>query len=592
MKSWRLERCEEVSKDGRKINKEEEEVGINQVETTTTTKVKGKKRKREEVEVEGVEKKKKKKKKRKPVEVKTGDRFNLSDLLFTKDRDFLIKYNHNQPVKAEQLANKFIVLYFASLVVRDTQLRIKEVHLLDVYKELHPKGLLEVVFVAVGDDIPITRNHTTHERRFKKHFSRTPWTAIPFSDSESRKHLGLRFGIDVRENIPSAFVFDPTGVVLQPYGFTRFPFGPDAFPFSDDRIAQLLSEDDAILNKLSLKKLLVSPQRQYLINNENVRVPVHDLNNKVVALYLYEDGRNNELTTKLKEAYEELVLKKKKKFEVVLVYITNSRQTHRTTTEETFWKTFKTMPWLALPFKDPNCVKLQRMFKYPLELDLKIFPDPSLVIIGRHGKFYEPYGADILMNFGCPAYPFTSQRAGELVAEKANKVRLQMFWGPNTVFKQKSWSAEGFSQVHISQLAGKKIIVLFEDDWLYSYPSPMRRLKEMYSQMKGTDDEFEVIQVFHSKRRYSYYDRIADLPWLTHPCFKKNSVAKKVLYSVFPNGIGLLAFDYKGTVVRRASWPIFENDIGFPFYNGDVLKEVLMDLRSQYNWSYSSDDDM
>lgn len=110
--------------------------------------------------------------------------------------------------------------------------------------------------------------------------------------------------------------------------------------------------------------------------------------------------------------------------------------------------------------------------------------------------------------------------------------------------------------------------------------------------MKGTNDEFEVIQVFRSKWRYPHDDHIAALPWLTYPCFKKNSVAEKVLYSVFPHGTGLLAFDHEGTVVRRASFPIFEKDIGFPFYDGDVRKEALMDLRSGYSWSYYSDDDM
>lgn len=177
------------------------------------------------------------------------------------------------------------------------------------------------------------------------------------------------------------------------------------------------------------------------------QVPVCDLTKKVVALYFYEDGRSNDLTTKLKEAYDELVLKKKKNFEVVLVYISTSWQTWHTT-DETFWKTFKTMPWLALPFKDPNVRKLQLIFNYPLELDLDC-PDPSLVIIGRRGKFFEIYGADILMKFGCPAYPFTSVRAAELVARKVKKVRLDNFWGPNTVFNRKSGSEEGFIQVFV-----------------------------------------------------------------------------------------------------------------------------------------------
>lgn len=103
-------------------------------------------------------------------------------------------------------------------------------------------------------------------------------------------------------------------------------------------------------------------------------------------------------------------------------------------------------------------------------------------------------------------------------------------------------------------------------------------LEKMYIQMKGMDNEFEVIQVFYSKRRYSYYKHGTSLPWLMCPCFKMRCDVKKVLYSVFPAAadadVKLLAFDKEGTVVRIASNPTFEKDTNFPFYNGDIQKEV------------------
>ncbi|KAL6496491.1 hypothetical protein OROGR_029749 [Orobanche gracilis] len=380
VRNLKPERCstrQEKSTDGppptpeRKIKKKKKTTGVER--KTTMSKVKGKRKRK----------------------VNNGDILNLSDLLFTNQRDHLIKYNDNQLVKAEQLADKFIVLYFVTLTQSDRIVQEKEVYL---------------------------------------------------------KHLALRFGVSTGQDTPSAFVIDPTGMVLQRDALRFFSFGAACFPFIQKRLHRLCSRYDAILNNPSLKKLLVSPQRDYLINNKNVRVPVRDLKNKVVALYLYEDGYNNDLTAKLKEAYEELVLKNKKNFEVVLVYISNSWETYRTT-EETFWKAFKTMPWLALPFKDPNCVKLQCIFDYPLELE-GTRPDPSLIIIGRHGKFIELFAADVVKDFGCPAYPFTGKRAAELLAEKANKVKLEMFWGPETVFKQKHGSTHGSFQVHISQLAG------------------------------------------------------------------------------------------------------------------------------------------
>ncbi|KAK1389955.1 hypothetical protein POM88_018133 [Heracleum sosnowskyi] len=48
-------------------------------------------------------------------EIERGDVINLPDLLFTKNRDYLVKYSDNQRVMAEQLAGKVVVLFFVSL---------------------------------------------------------------------------------------------------------------------------------------------------------------------------------------------------------------------------------------------------------------------------------------------------------------------------------------------------------------------------------------------------------------------------------------------------------------------------------------------
>ncbi|KAK1361518.1 hypothetical protein POM88_045992 [Heracleum sosnowskyi] len=47
--------------------------------------------------------------------VTKGDVIDLREFLFTEYRDYLIRYNDNTKVKAEQLAGKVILLYFVSL---------------------------------------------------------------------------------------------------------------------------------------------------------------------------------------------------------------------------------------------------------------------------------------------------------------------------------------------------------------------------------------------------------------------------------------------------------------------------------------------
>ncbi|XP_074353466.1 putative nucleoredoxin 3 isoform X2 [Apium graveolens] len=122
-----------------------------------------------------------------------------------------------------------------------------------------------------------------------------------------------------------------------------------------------------------------------------------------------------------------------------------------------FWKAFAKMPWLTLPYEDTYCnKKLQRIFDYPQEL-VGTKPDSTLVIIGRNGKFVEPLGANILLEYGALAYPFTVFNPADLELEKVSKVKPGMFWDLDAVFRHRNGS-----QVRFSQLVGKRIIVLFQ----------------------------------------------------------------------------------------------------------------------------------
>ena len=75
---------------------------------------------------------------------------------------------------------------------------------------------------------------------------------------------------------------------------------------------------------------------------------------------------------------------------------------------------------VGTPFKDPFINKLMRVCHYPLDLDGPE-PDPRLVIVGPRGEFFEPYGADIFMNIGVPAYPFSRTKLVDLLVGKAKK---------------------------------------------------------------------------------------------------------------------------------------------------------------------------
>lgn len=115
-----------------------------------------------------------------------------------------------------------------------------------------------------------------------------------------------------------------------------------------------------------------------------------------------------DFTSKLVEVYEKLKAKGEN-FEIVLISLDDE--------EETFQKSFGSMPWLALPFKDKSCEKLVRYF------DLSTVP--TLVIIGPDGKTLHSNVAETIEEHGVQAYPFTPEKFAELAEIQKAKEEAQ-----------------------------------------------------------------------------------------------------------------------------------------------------------------------
>ncbi|KAL6583617.1 hypothetical protein OROMI_002906 [Orobanche minor] len=423
-------------------------------------------------------------------------------------RSLYITYNHcnSKKVKFEQLAGKVVVLYFGS--VHDMERNyIKS--LMCVYNELPPNKGFEVVVVDIYDDPDFNRLRSfdpSHQGKLQKNLehvlSSIPWTAVPLSDITSRKQLKQRFGIPevVYRICWISFVNDSTGKVLQCGDLSIFHrYGALGYPFSDERINYLRSEDDRAGRQPSWEALLASTEVMVSFQIKGTR-PIHTLEDKVVALYFYEEGvTNKNITPKLKTVYEKLA-ENNKNFEVVLIYLYDTTWTHDITNEDSFLKTFKDMPWLALPFKDTNYKKLERIFDYPWDSDGVDAQGCELIIIGPHMEFIELFGAFILLNFGTQAYPFSLRKVANLLTEEAKELKLEMLWEPQSVLGEKYGFEHAYAQC--SQLAGKRVIIIFE--WFYSCEweaSFLETLEERYIKLKGTSNEFEVIHIVQDKER-------------------------------------------------------------------------------------------
>lgn len=527
-------------------------------------------------------------------QIESGDVINLPDLLFTKNRDYLVRYIDNQRVMAEQLAGKIVVLFFVSLCNGNTggvwgdYIRIHK----DLYNDLKPENNYEIVFVGVNDYDPRFKRDIPEPHEYFEHlFSRMPWTAIPFSDVATRKRLQRTFGISENLYVPESFVVDSEGLVLFHGTFNVFGiYGTQGYPFSKEKIELLCSEDDAAVKQPSLKTLLGSSIRDYVISNTGDKVPINSLEDKVVALYFYEDGLTDDrITKRLERAYYKLA-EKNKNFEVVFIYLSDTYHTDWTNIES-FWEKFKTMPWLALPFKDPNHKKLKRLFGYELFRDYNdVYAAPTLVIFGAHGEFINPYGVDIILYADIQAYPFNRDKLAKLEVEKIKELKMEMLLDPRTVCTSKDGR-----QVQLCQLAGKRVILLFDKygDGLVTGGS-QKLLEDRYIHAKGSDDEFEVIHIVCHDNESLYNRLVTDVPWLLHPfgyscaselfpgIFGFHSLAG---YDCSGGTTCMIAFDQHGRVVRKTI-NLSVEDMDFPFYAGSMEEETFSLLTERLNWEY------
>ncbi|GJS23638.1 probable nucleoredoxin 1 [Tanacetum coccineum] len=253
--------------------------------------------------------------------------------------------------------------------------------LIDLYNEFADEGDFEIVFISADKD----------EESFNGYFSKMPWLAVPFSDTKTREALDGCFKIS---EIPHIVSLDESGKVLT-----------DTVMLIGEHVKDFKARENQ-----SLRTILESPSRNYIITANGDKVNVTNLQGKTVGLYVmlstYKYKDPSDFTGTLVKVYNELKAKDEN-FEIVMIPLDDN--------EESFNKEFSGLPWLSLPFKDKKCEKLVRYFE--------LSTLPTLVVIGLDGKTLHPNVADALEEHGVIAYPFTPDKFAEL--EKIEKAKQE-----------------------------------------------------------------------------------------------------------------------------------------------------------------------
>lgn len=136
-----------------------------------------------------------------------------------------------------------------------------------------------------------------------------------------------------------------------------------------------------------------------------------ELKGKMVGLYFCVGsyGPCTKFNKILADALKTLK-EKGENFEVVLIYLNEDD-------EEGFKEGLAELSCVALPFKDEKTEKLARYFE--------LSSIPRMVIIGPDGKTQNPDVAELIVEHGADAYPFTPEKLAELAEIEKAKLASQ-----------------------------------------------------------------------------------------------------------------------------------------------------------------------
>ncbi|KAK4376871.1 hypothetical protein RND71_003167 [Anisodus tanguticus] len=432
------------------------------------------------------------------------DAHDLIKLLGSSDRDFLIRNNGDQ-VKLDTLKEKNVGLYFSASWCGPCQ-RFTP-NLVEAYNELLPKGDFEVVFLTADQD----------DESFNEYFSKMSWLAVPFSDSETRERLDELFDV---KGIPHLVILDASGKVVTDSGVEIIvEHGVEGYPFTQEWLNQIKEQEETDKREQSLKSILESQSRNYVIAADGRKVPVAELEGKIVGLYFSMTSfeERGSFTLKLIEIYDKLKAQGEN-FEIVMIPLDNEDE------DESFKKGFASMPWFSLPLKDKTCEKLARYFE--------LSTLPTLVIIGTDGKTLHSNVAEAIEEHGVLAYPFTLEKLAELEQIEKAKREAQTLESILVTGDHDFVIGKNGEKILVSDLVGKNILLYFSEHWCPPCRDFTPKLKEAYETIKAKNGPLEVIFISSDQDQASFDGYFATMLWLALPFGDERKASLSRLFKV------------------------------------------------------------
>ncbi|KAH0668995.1 hypothetical protein KY289_023488 [Solanum tuberosum] len=267
-------------------------------------------------------------------------------------------------ISVSELEGKTVCLYFGTSTHRGC--KNFTLKLAEIYEKLNGKNF-EIVLISLDEKY----------EDFKESFEAMPWLALPFKDKNCERLIQYFEHKLLPQQNAVKFVEE---------------YGDEAFPFTQEKLVTLANLKKKKLEAQTLESILVTADRDFVISNGGLKVPVHKLvgNNSVLYFAASWSLPSQEFQPKLVTAYQE-IKKKDENFEVIFI---SSDQD-----ESSFNNFFSSLPWLALPFDDERRSFLSRRFN--------IVGIPVAIAIGPNGSTVNTQVRQLLETHGAGAYPFT-----------------------------------------------------------------------------------------------------------------------------------------------------------------------------------------
>lgn len=415
------------------------------------------------------------------------DSHDVLSLVSSPTRDYLVR-NSGDQVKIDELKGKTVGLYFSASWCGPCHRFTPK--LVDMYNDVSAKGGFEVVFVSADKDVD----------SFNEYFSKMPWVAVPFSESDTRDKLNDLFKVS---GIPHLVLLDEYGKVLSDEGVVIVgDYGAEGYPFTPEHLNELKEQEEEAKRNQSLSSILVSHSRNFVLSADGKEVPVTELEGKTIGLYfsLASYSTSAVFTEKLVKVYKELK-EKEESFEIVTISLDDD--------EELFKQGLESAPWLSLPFKDKCCEKLIKYFE--------LSTLPTVVILGPDGKTLHLNVAEAIEGHGILAYPFTPKRFTELEEMDKAKQEKQTLESILVSGVQDFVIAKDGVKVPVSDLVGKNILLYFSAHWCPPCRAFTPKLIEVYHKIKSKDSAFELIFISSDRDQTSFDEYFSEMPWLALP---------------------------------------------------------------------------